>query len=627
MGLYQSYQQVFVTNSPAILAQGSTVDALAVGQVGILDAKTYTGQTAPTYAKNKALYVVWGTPDVNLGDFGGAPNENEYSKLIKGKLIRKFRSKHAQRGITPLYSVGWSGDVSDTDTLFSNPGESKNLFIKLTGKAIDRLYSTQGLTKVFKTTPAPIGDCDDACAAVKCPDIATQLVDQISKDKDFKKFIRAKALIECSPAPTPPTTATCYIFDVIVCDDGTDRALGNIQAAFPAEKVFVLSRNNAMTTYRVIKDANVAPANYTTTDTFIANCTSCPTGFTFTAQAKVYQIKTPNGTSAANVNAAVTGEIATTLINTDPEFNTFLSTFPVATTDAALQAEFAAAGYIGSLIGIQSAICQQTTPTSYTWAANGTLTKQAKVYRITLADTICGTNRLTELQAAYPLLVVTLVDGAGSCVHTYETSVYSNCYATGCAIESITWVDPAPYQGAFWEPVPVAIDADATCKCGIQLETSFFNTVTGDCAFDAFPYENDVVHIQVSNYDPNFNASPDVPQWKFKQLRQVQYPQGHGQYVRQLEKESKEYDHRSRSYDAVVREVQGYSLQADPNKFYDEYTLEFETKWKTAGGWAEEYSQTFHLVFYVPEGTGQQIETAFNTYVTSAGIQEDGTAI
>lgn len=32
-----------------------------------------------------------GTPDNDLGDFGGVPNENEYSKIIiKGKLIKKF---------------------------------------------------------------------------------------------------------------------------------------------------------------------------------------------------------------------------------------------------------------------------------------------------------------------------------------------------------------------------------------------------------------------------------------------------------------------------------------------------------------------------------------------------------
>ena len=100
-----------------------------------------------------------------------------------------------------------------------------------------------------------------------------------------------------------------------------------------------------------------------------------------------------------------------------------------------------------------------------------------------------------------------------------------------------------------------------------------------------------------------------------------------GQYVRELEQESKRYDLRHRSTNAMVRELEGYSLQADPTKFYDQYVLEFNTKWFTAGGWSEEYTQAFRLMFFVPEGTGAQIEAALNSYITSAGIEEDGAAI
>ena len=55
--LNQSFSQVFVTNSSAILASGSTVANLAVGQIGIIDANTYFATTTPTYAINKALKI------------------------------------------------------------------------------------------------------------------------------------------------------------------------------------------------------------------------------------------------------------------------------------------------------------------------------------------------------------------------------------------------------------------------------------------------------------------------------------------------------------------------------------------------------------------------------------------
>lgn len=627
MGLYQSYQQVFVTNSPALLAEGKTVDSLAVGQIGVLDAKTYKAVTAPTYAKNKALYAVWGTPDVNLGDFGGVPNENEYSKIIKGKLVKRFRAKRAKRGQTPLYTIGWSGDVSDTDTLFAKPGESKSLFIKLTGTVIDRLYSRQGIVKQFTTQPDCVDACVDPCGNVKCPEFTKQIVAQINSDKDFKKFIRAKALIECT-GTTPPVETDCFKFKLTVCDTGDAKALGMVQAQYPNEKVVFVSRQDAMTTYGVVKDANVAPAAFSMTGVFIADCPTCPATHTLIPEAKVFQVRTPEGVDVAAVQAAFTGETSVTLVNSDPQFLTYMVTFPTATSEAAVTASATTAGYVATFIGVQTAICQQTTPTTTAWAADGTLKKTTKAFRLTLADSVCGTNRLTDLQAAYPSLVVSVVNAAGSCVHTYETTVPSNCYEVGCAISEIKFETPAVFEGSQWQPVAeAALPAEAECKCGIQLETAFFNVVTNECSFDAFPYENDIVHIQASNYNPDFNGDPCEGEWVVKQLRQVQYPQGHGAYVQRLEKESKAYDQRHRSYNPVVREVQGYSLQADPSKFYDEYTLEYDTKWFTSGGWAEQYTQSIHLSFFVPEGTGTAIENLFNSYVTSAGIEEDGSVI
>lgn len=625
MGLFQSYQQVFVTNSPALLAEGKTVDSLAVGQIGFLDAKTYKGVTAPTYAKNKALYAVWGTADIDGGNFSGMPNENEYSKIIKGKFIKRIRAHKAQRGVTPLYTVGWSGDAADTDTLFANAGEKKVLFVKLTGTVIDRLYSKQGVVKQFIYEPPCTNDCTDDCAPIKCTDIAKQISDQMNADRDFKQFIRTKSLIKCT-GTTAPVTATCYKFKITVCDTGDAASLGVIQAQYPNEKVVLISRDGALSTYGVVKDANTAPAAFTSTGVFIPECPTCPAGYTLIPTAKTYQVRTPEGKTVADVQAAFTDETSVTLISTDPQFNVFMVTFPTTTTDASVQASATTAGFVATFVGVQTNICQQTTPTSTAWASDGTLEKQAKKYRITLADGNCGTNRLTEVQAAYPDLVVTVVDSAGTCVHTYETSVFSNCYELGCAISQIKFVAPAMFEGAEWKELVVA-DTSTDCKCGIQVETAFVNRNTNECTFDSFPYENDIVHVQFSNYNPDFNGDPCENDWVVKQIRSVQYPMGHGRYIQQLEKESKQYDQRFRNWDNVVREVQGYSFQADASKFYDQYVIEFGTKYFTSGGWSEQYEDSWSLNLFVPEGTGQAIENLVNGYASSAGIEQDGVAI
>lgn len=622
MGLFQSFRQVFVTNSPALLASGSTVDSLAVGQIAILDGKTNIATTTPTYATCKAFRFVWGTPNVDLGFSNLDPNENEYSKLIKGKNIISFRAKKAQHPLTALYTVGWTGDVSDTtNTLFANANDSKNLYIKLTGTVIDRLYSGDGVVKLFKTTPPCPTDCNDNCGTINCVDFTNDLVNQINSDKDFKKFIRASALITCNPTIAPSTT-TCYKFSINVCDTGDAAALGLIQAAYPGVVITNDGRQGSISTYSTIKTANSAPSNFTSGQTVVTNCTSCPSGYTYTASANSFEIRVVSGASLPTI----TGVISHTQLNADPAFDTYnvlVATTTAINTVLALAGE----GVTVTYVGVSRGLCVLTSPPSVAWYANGTLVQITKGYTITLADTECGTSRLTELQAAYPTLTITQVSGSGSCVHSYAVTISSACFDNGCFPDQPIFADLAPYQGVEWTEVVTAIPSTTVCQCGIQIESAFFNRTTNECTFDAFPYENDTVYVQASNYNPDFNSDSCEPSWKFTQIRQVRYPQGTGAAIQWAEKESKSYDLRERSYDAVLRQIEGYVFQAQTGVYYDEYTLRYKVDFKTSGGWAENYSETIEQVIYVPEGTGKPFEAAINGYLTSAGIQEDGATI
>lgn len=626
MGLYQSYRQVFVTNAPNLLAQGKTVDSLAVGQIGIIDAKTNTAVTAPTYATTKAFKFVWGTPDVNLGDFGGVPNENEYTKLIKGKLIKGFRAKKAKRGQTPLYTIGWSGDAADTDTLFAKKGQSKSVFVKLTGTVIDRLYDKQGFTKELVTVPACVDDCDDTCADILCPDLATQLADQINTDKDLSKFIKAKAIVSCDGVAAP-TEGTVYKFKLDVADAGDQTAFGAVQAQYPNDKITINDRVGIVTTYGTTETTNTAPADYVGSNTVVPDCGACPTGYTYQPLSNQFTVKITTG----DTYPTLAGEISHTKTGTNVSgMDVYTSYVDQSVSQSTFETEVttANAAYTATFVASVKEACIQTAPVTISWVADGTLKTRTQDYHITLADSVCGTNRLADLQAAYPDLTVTVVNSAGSCVHTYSVTLTSNPYVGGCAVESITYPTIPMFEGAEWVAVPAAaLDPATVCHCGVQIETSFFNRKTNECTFDAFPFENDVVHVQISNYNPDFNGSPCEGDWVVKQLRQVQYPQGHGGYIQHLEKESKQYDLHYRAYDPVVREIQGFSLQADATKFYDQYTLIFDTKFYTSGGWSETTTETFSLDIFVPEGTGTPIETAINGYLASAGIDEDGAVV
>lgn len=620
--VHQSYRQVFVTNSPALLAQGSTVDNLAVGQIGIIDAATGQAVTAPTYAKTKAFKFVWGTPDVSLGIYGGIQNENEYSKLIKGKAIKGWRAKKAARPQNQIVTVGWTGDAADTATMSANCGEVKFLYLNFTGTAIDKLFSKQGLIRQYAvdtTCWCDTSDCGDSCAKIDPCRLAEEFAKQIQNDKTIGHMIKVKAVTECAG----PVGTDCYVFEVNLCDDGSDVALGLVQAQYPTLHVTRVRRVNSTSTYTLTKDTNTLPTAVSNAGmVLIPNCSTCPSGYTFRNNGFAYTIKRSDaGTSGAQTTLATDYSIAAVTESVARINYEFGESTYIVVSDTAITVPVGS-DVIDSLGEIRDT-CVLTTPTTTAWVLTKTLKKYPKTYRITLADSVCGTNRLNELQAAYPNLVVTIVDVSGSCVHTYETTVMSNCVEEGCGVEMIKHVRPANFEGVMWEEytAPGAIDPDL--KAGIRIEVAFVNRVTGECTYDAFPAdEYDTLFVHASEFNPDWTASNCTPTWKVREIRGFKPPIGDGARLRAQEAYSKGYDLRHRFHNPVVREQTGWSLQADPARYYDEYVLEFDHKYQL-GGWSEKYEDSYHVSIFVPEGMGKALESALNGYIQSSAIQID----
>lgn len=622
----QSFMQVFVSNSPALLANGATVENLAVHQVGILDAKTNKGVTSPTYATTKALKVVWGTPDTShLPLMAGVGNENEYSKLIKGKLLTNFEGKKAKRGQTEVWTVGNSGDVSDADTLFAKIGEVKHLFIKLTGGPIDKLFSKQGITRQFSTvvrSTAP--DCDDPCTNADCRLIAADLVKQINSDPLIgtvgtrKALIKASTIEQCT-APVAGTTDTDYVFELRVCDTQDAAALGIVQAEYPNDVVKKIGEEGSKSVYQIIRDTNSTPAAFSTSAfTLIPDCDTCPTGYTQVVGGFTYKVIKAD----AGDNTALT-DVETDYSLTGDEFAQRLSYEFGTSTYVIVSTTTVTANGTDTLIFLGEArgTCVLTTPVEIDWSAAGTLTKFGKRFTLTIADSICGESRLADVQAAFPDLTIADVNASGTCVHTFETTVFSQPVEEGCSMDQLVWIVPQAFEGIQWKE-DTTLPNEGTCLCGIKLEVAFVNRVTGECTFDSFPYEAETIHIQVSSFDPDYNAHPDEAGWAVKQIQAYQHPAGFGAVVRKFEKESKSYDLRERSFDAAVREAEGYTFAADPNKFYDEYVLSFDFGYKV-GGWSQSYTDSYRLHVFFPEGQGKNFENAVNAYISSAALQID----
>lgn len=627
----QSFGVHFVTNSPTLLASGQTVENIAVGQIGILDAKTHRAVTSPTYATTKALQIVWGTPD--LGDLplmAGVPNQNDYSKLIKGKLLTNFRGKAAKRPKNEVWTVGWSGDNADTDTLFALPGQVKHLFVKLTGAPIDKLYGVDGVTRQFSTKAGTTDDCGDPCSEVDCRLLVDDLVKQINADPQIgsgstafgnkNRLIKASSIVDCDSPPTV-TYDIDYKFCLTICDTRDDQALGFVQAQYPDDKVVRDSVSGASSTYVIVSDTNSTPADYVNdSQVVVRDCADCPDGYTLVpAGLFVYQVQREDAGDAGAL-AAVEADYG--IAAADESAARINYEFGASTYVIVSETEQTASG-VDILTFVDKTTrptCVLDTPTTTSWVSCGTLTKFGKTFRLTVADSPCGVDRFADVQAAYPDLTVTEVDASGDCVHTFETTVFSQPVAEGCSEDELIFIKPDAFEGIEW--VEVTTLTGSGCKCGIRIESAFVNRITNECTFDYFPYESDTIHIQISSFDPDYNKSPDEADWVVKKIQNFEHAAGFGAHIRELERESKSYYLRERSFDPVVREIEGYQFITDPNRYYDEYVLEFNFEY-LVNGWAQKYTDAYSLHVYFPEGTGGDFEAAINGYIASSGIQLD----
>lgn len=619
-----SFTRVLVSNIGTILASGST-ENLAVGQIGIFDAETYQATTAPVYNKNKSIIIAQGMPGPPvMVKMGGLPGvRSEKTDAIKGNLIHRFRSFRGKRGQTDLVAIGYDG-VDSTKTIWARKDEIKYLYIKLTGQPINKIASPNGLILRYSVhTGFDIccgPDCDD-CATADVEKLVDWLVDQINKDSKHYGMVRAYKKVNWGTPPTAETTVGYTTYQLTIADMGDEGALGRVQAQYPNDTVTLYSRDGAtsLSTYRLTHATSVGtPADFTTsTTTLIPDCPTCPSGYTASAVTNLYEITVPGG--ATVTSSQITNMIAKQLLSESQGRDTYLVSVNVNRTVAQVVTQVEAiAGWEVVYLRQSPFSCALDTPTTTAWTSAVTGVKVQRPYHLTLRDNECGSNRLAELVAAYAAIgTVTLVSGApsGACTHIYSINVLSDFIEDGCQQPTPKFITPPGYGGATWVQVPPTADGEDGVF-GIWLEATFTNRITGSCDYGYFDFEADGVHIQVSNYDPDYNAPPSQAFWPVTPLRQFQLPQNLGIMIKKLEEDSKEFTLRAFSMDVGVRKAEGYTLFADPNLYYDQYSLHY-SKRIGVGGFSTVYEDRHIVNVYFPVGQGKQFADAINSYITS----------
>lgn len=365
-------------------------------------------------------------------------------------------------------------------------------------------------------------------------------------------------------------------------------------------------------------------------------CDSCPTctgDYTEVSGLKIVQVRVSRGASAP----VIPGAITTTLISsTLSGGDVYLVKVALATADEVITASFTEA-MDAHIIGTESKQCVGE-DVSFSWTSCENCFATTAKYMITLPDADCktGQSRLAELQEAYPNLVIA-DRSEGSCMHSYETTVTSNCLPQEVCdreMAEFKFKAPAGYEGYLWSEYKAPVTSpDCTvpeapvepcCSCGVAFETAFWDQKTDECTFGWthwHPTNKKPVRMQVNIHSSDYSGNPcdEHPEYSTI-LQKLSMDLGtYGELVQEYERSNTQaYEGKFWVSNPYANGVSGFKVTAKAETLYDQYTLRLKTRQYGDSNHLQ-YQGVMDYIIYVPTGEGKEIEDFFNELVLSTG--------
>ena len=329
---------------------------------------------------------------------------------------------------------------------------------------------------------------------LKTESVPTSMAGFASVTDNLSTFLDISVIDSTNVALTGTAWTTSTI---TVPDSGESNDLAVVQAKYPTQRVVKTDRANGKTTYSILHPVADVLADLTVTEVDVTGkgCESCEAGYSLLAGGIVYNVAIEdNGVTQVAKVQALPGAVAATALKIGQDGGK--GTYAVVLDNALTQAEvtaFLATDAITATatlrnLGEVTAVCSLSTTETYTWVAGDTCNAKTEAYSIVLPDNDCGQTRLSELQLAYPKLVITQGASAG-CKRTYSTTVPTNIVCAECDnifLDAFYGEAPLEYDGVSWEQAPVTYDANA--KMGIKIEGKPFNLVPENYEQDWIPF-------------------------------------------------------------------------------------------------------------------------------------------
>lgn len=605
MAFSKSIRTAFVVQS--VDTSGKSTDKLVPFQLGVVGSK-WTTLSSPDPINDRSITIAVGSPNRGQVQSTGKPtnfaNQGNVNLSFKSQPIVNVTKAFVSKPVAVAKPyVGYLGNdnLNNCLDIAIKCGKNFALSINLEGRGVRSVYG-QDIHEIIEIPAVACSDCAADCtdAAVSSKFI-DQLVANVNDSFQVGRFVKAEKIQNCCPALAAPTTIAYTNYALSLCDGGEVTDLAAVQAQYPTVSISRIDRVGTTSKYGFCQlAATAAPAAYSQTGTVIANCATCPAGFTTVTGGQVRLITIDNTNADLTPSAWLTEvqtKYATAIKATKLSFVSGTSTYTVI-----LPSNFTVPGTIptettiSDLIGTEPTRCVQTSPTTTAWVTNGAAYKVKRRVYMTMSNSDCNATvtDLSRIQAAYanmPNLVagsITLdATDTNTCKSRYYLEQYNNdCLVDGCDTIALAKFDPIPaFEGHVWGDsdcqgwttdgngclVP-PVDTVVNCKFGIKFTTSFINPTTGGCSFDpgdARFYEP--VRIQATLLDLDYGSVPLGTPFRITQA--PVYEQLSGQEVlrdiilsRMYRKEP--YFSPSQEYGGKYNAAEGLEYGVDVNKHY-----------------------------------------------------------
>lgn len=326
--------------------------------------------------------------------------------------------------------IGWDGITTGSEFQFERGDRYLSVAVQAKGDPVS--YQGSGSDTEMANVRIEIPQCDlhntcedcDECATVDCRPIILKAIEtlkrkQIQGGRTFADLMDITPVIECTTNPSLTLDAYTY-YTLTLCDTGTDEALSLVQNQYDTP-VIRLNRVGPNSTYQVLlPDTAGVPDDYTQgVRSIIKGCDDCPGSYTASPEGFLYTVTIEDdGLAAAGTTAFSTlpGLVGGTLIRQAGNdgvgvytliVSAELTQFDLITWLASSQVRSTGRFHLNGKV---ASICTSLATTATEWVAGESCNATTETYQIILPDTECGSNRLAELQAAYPDLGVVVAD-------------------------------------------------------------------------------------------------------------------------------------------------------------------------------------------------------------------------